>query len=558
MRSIYCIIVFLLFCLSGIKAQMSKFDSNWKEQVQNIVDRYEGQPGLALGITESDQIIYKGFSGFANLDYDISIDQNTVFDIASLSKQITVYCIYLLEAEGKLNLDAPITEYVAGMPDYDEGPITIRHLIHHTSGLRSYLKIKHMVDQTWDGNYSNDDCMELLTKQQKLNFQPGERHAYSNSGYVLLAEIIAKVSGQSLTDFAKENVFDPIGMKKSFFSEDRNEVVKHRAIGYAHNGNDYERMHFFDSKVIGDGGLHTTLDDLLLWSLFFREGLDNKNQVVHNMLNKGRLLDGTELSYAGGLIHNAISGMPTLGHSGEWAGFRSIQIRFVDEKVSFTLLSNNAEINLWGILYEVIGILYPEDEEETKVTADNSQEIKHDESGTLDQQMDLYALEGNFFNPIEGYTRKLKVIDNSLHYVRSNSVSTRLVAKGDHLFSFAGADHVTLNVNPSAQKMTLNIAGSAPIQFKAYEPIEYTDSELLNFEGTYYSEELDLTYSVKVDSNTLALHKGNSRIAVFNPVMKEIFNEVHFGYLKFNREDGNITGFTVNDETVRDILFVRI
>ncbi|MDQ3174353.1 MAG: beta-lactamase family protein [Acidobacteriota bacterium] len=189
-------------------------------------------PGCALGVIKDGRMIYKRGYGMANLDYDIPISSSSVFYIASTSKQFTAASIALLAKQGKIWLDDPIRRY---MPELSElyNPVTIRHLIHHTSGIRDYLTLMSIAAIRTENIYTDEDVIELLSRQKALNFKPGDQHFYSNSGYLLLSMIVKRVTGKSLRQFADENIFKPLGMKNTHFHDDRTMIVKNRAISYA-------------------------------------------------------------------------------------------------------------------------------------------------------------------------------------------------------------------------------------------------------------------------------------------------------------------------------------
>jgi len=189
-------------------------------------------PGAALAIIKDGEIIYKRGYGMVNLEHNIPITTTSVFRIGSTSKQFTASCIAILSLQGKISLDDDIRKYVPELPRY-ERPITIRHLVHHTSGIRDYLTLAEIAALMDDHFYTPEDSVELLGRQKKLNFLPGEEHIYSNSGYFLMGVIVERESGKSLNDFAQEHIFKPLGMKDTHFHDDHTMVVKKRADGYS-------------------------------------------------------------------------------------------------------------------------------------------------------------------------------------------------------------------------------------------------------------------------------------------------------------------------------------
>jgi len=241
-----------------------------------------GSPGCALGVIRDGQLIYKRGYGMANLEYDIPISPTSVFWIASTSKQFTAFSVALLARQGKLSLDDDIRRYLPEMPPYQR-PVTIRHLIHHTSGFRDYLVLKHMAGIPTEDVHSDEDIFHLmarqtdedvlafLARQKELNFAPGDAHLYSNSNYLLLAHIVKRVSGKSLREFAEEYIFKPLGMTNTHFQDDLTQLVRNRAVGYSPRagGGFVSVVTNFDR--VAPAGVLTTVEDLLLWDRNFYE-----------------------------------------------------------------------------------------------------------------------------------------------------------------------------------------------------------------------------------------------------------------------------------------------
>jgi len=266
-------VVFLVCFHGGEASQAQESDERYKRVDTLFVDwERTASPGCALAIVQDGKIIYKQGYGMANLDHDIPIKPNTVFRIGSISKQFTASSILILNERGKLSLDDNIRKYLPEMPEY-KWPITIRHLIHHTSGIRDYESLQYLSGEHDDqGEHHNDDIMELVACQKVLNFKPGDQYLYSNSGYTLLAVIVERVCGRSIGQFVKDNIFIPLGMQSTFIYENNRAVVKNRATGYGRVDG-----HFFVDETLnestGDGGVFTTVEDFYLWDQNF---YDNK------------------------------------------------------------------------------------------------------------------------------------------------------------------------------------------------------------------------------------------------------------------------------------------
>jgi CubicO group peptidase (beta-lactamase class C family) len=303
-------------------------------------------PGCALGIIKDGTLIYRRGYGMANLEYDIPITSKSIFRIGSTSKQFVAMCMALLQEEGKLSLDDSLRKFLPRMPKYAE-EITIRHLIHHTSGIRDYLTLVELAGLRENDYFTDAEVVDLLARQKELNFQPGEQHLYSNSGYFLLSQIVKKASGKSLREYAEKKIFHPLGMKRTHYHDDHTEIVKNRASGYAKKKGGGFVISMTTLPMIGDGGVFTCVEDLFLWeSNFYDNRLGKRGQaLIEEIQTPGVLNSGEKLDYAFGLDIGEYKGLKVISHGGSFAGFRADMIRFPQERFSVICLANLSDFN---------------------------------------------------------------------------------------------------------------------------------------------------------------------------------------------------------------------
>lgn len=300
-------------------------------------------PGCTLAVIHEGEIVYKRGYGLANLEYRIPNTPSTVFDIGSVSKQFTAACALLLEFQNKLSLDDDIKKY---LPELSyQHRITLRHLIHHTSGIPDYLELMSLAGMPFYNDYPEAQIIDLIARQP-LIFTPGQHHLYSNSGYFLLAEIVARASGQSLNDFATEHIFKPLGMNSTQFYDDHARIVKNRAIGYTDTEQGFVTEHYkFD--FVGDGAVHTTVEDLFLWDQnFYDNELEGGQGFIDTMLTTGKLNNGKDTGYAFGLYVTTYDNQPCVFHNGGWAGYMSEFARLPNQKFSVIILNNQTDTDL--------------------------------------------------------------------------------------------------------------------------------------------------------------------------------------------------------------------
>ena len=335
-------------------------------------------PGCSLGVVRDGELVLATGYGSADLDHGIPNGPATVFRIASVSKQVTAGAVALLAIRGDLDLDAPVRRYIPEFPDYPDAP-TVRHLVHHTSGVREYLTIMSLAGYRDDDSYGNPEALAAIARQRELVFSPGDRQLYSNSGYILLGEIVARVSGQSLRDFAEANFFGPLGMTRTHFHDDHNEIVPSRATGYApvrRGGANPDPAAAGDARadgqgdafeisvttldVVGDGGVFTSVEDWAAWDRNLSEGTVGGPEWVALMHRRGVLNSGDTISYAFGLSHGEHGGLATVGHTGSWVGYRTAMSRYPEAGHSFVAFCNRSRIGP-ARLIERVAEVYLED-----------------------------------------------------------------------------------------------------------------------------------------------------------------------------------------------------
>jgi CubicO group peptidase (beta-lactamase class C family) len=257
--------------------------------------------------------------------------------------------------DGKLSLDDEVRKWIPELPDYG-APVTIRQLLHHTSGIRDYLTLMSLRFTSFDGVTTDRDALELIVRQKELNFPPGSEHLYSNSGYFLLGEIVKRASGQSLRVFATQRIFAPLGMTASHFHNDHTMIVPLRATAYAPRGTGYAvSMSGFEQT--GDGAVHTSIDELLAWDNNFYTPKVGGQRLIADLHVRGVLNKGDTITYARGLMLGEQRGLRTVSHGGSWAGYRAELLRFPAQHTSIAVLCNVANGNPSGRARRVADVL---------------------------------------------------------------------------------------------------------------------------------------------------------------------------------------------------------
>ena len=306
------------------------------------------RPGAAVGVISNGEVVHRAGYGTAHLDHAVPITPETVFDIASISKQFGAMAALLLESEGNLDLDADVRGYVPELPDFG-AVITARHLIHHTSGIRDWPHTMALGGIGFTDVISFEKILRMLYHQRAINFPPGSEYAYSNTAYNLLARVIEVQSGMTFRDYTESRIFAPLGMTRTHFSDDYLEVVPGRAESYAKvtGGEGFQRMPN-QLTALASSSLHTTIDDFILWMRNYETGQVGGQEMLHTMVQQGVLTNGDTLDYAHGLTVTDYRGLPTFGHGGSWVGYRTSFVRFPEQNLSIAVFCNVSDCDPAG------------------------------------------------------------------------------------------------------------------------------------------------------------------------------------------------------------------
>ncbi len=313
------------------------------------------RPGGSIGVMKDGEIIYAKGHGMASLEHDIKNSANTKYNIASVSKQFTAYAMLLLESQGKLSVDDEIHKFFPELADFGND-ITIRHMVHHTSGFRSLHALLIMAGWRGSDRRTNEDLLRFMQNQKELNFEPGAEYLYCNTGYILMAEIVEKVTGQDFITWMDENVFEPLGMDDTYVEADYTAIVPNNAhsYNYARDENAY-RFSVPYWGYIGSGNIHTTIFDLLKWQQHINNPPTNHADMIAKMFNKGVLNSGDTLNYAYGInINEDYKGERTWGHGGSIGGFRASIVSIPEQNLNVVVLTNHSNAGAGGKAYAVI------------------------------------------------------------------------------------------------------------------------------------------------------------------------------------------------------------
>ncbi len=554
LRTVVFVITFL--SISTLSATTQEQGNGIAAEVDKIFAQYDKpvSPGCALAVIKNNQIIYKRGYGMADLDHDVAIKPDTPFHVASVSKQFTAFSILLLAQQGKLSLDDKVQKYITELREFDH-PITIRHLLHHTSGLRDQWNLLIMSGtRLGEDVVRDDDILDLVSRMKELNFKPGDQHLYCNTGYTLMAFIVKRVSGQSLREFAEANIFKPLGMTRTVFRDDHAIVVKGQAYAYGPGPNSSFKLSVPNYDTVGASSLVTTVEDLAKWDQNFYDKKVGGDWVIEQMHIRGQLNNGEQLSYARGLAIGTYKGLNVVEHSGGDAGYRSHLMRFPDQRFSVACLCNSGVTNPSLFARRVADIYLAKE----LAAPPPSPASTAPPAITLSEQQ-LNAKVGAYWDSKLEEIGRVSLKDGKLQ-LSISGMNAPLVPMDANRFRAEGPPIEAVfesSAQGAATKLTVNVEGRAPLVFNAVSPAD--TSKLSEYEGTYYSDEIDSTYRVMLKDDKLVVTRKKFAPTPLTPAFRDAFSSLSIlGTFRFTRDAQNrVNGFRLSAGRIRNFRFVK-
>ena len=490
--------------------------------------------------------------GQADLEHAAPLTPATILETGSLAKQFTAAAIVLLAQDGKLNLDDDIRRFLPETPDYGT-PITIRHLLNHTSGLREQWSLLAL---TGNGPgvqaHTNAMILDLASRQKSLNFTPGAEFLYTNTNYALAAIIVERASGTSLQAFTRQRLFEPLGMGHTQWREDFRTVVPGRASAYAPDDAGFVANMPFTS-VYGNGGLLTTVGDLLLWNAFLDKpaALPGGPALVATLQTPGRLSSGAPLEYALGLEITRDHGRRLVAHSGSTAGYKSWLGRYPDEGISIALMCNNGGVDPVALGEKIAAqALLAAGRAPTAVSAPKA-------IAAVQAPKDLTPYQGLFRDPVRGDLIRLVAVGGQLTLTRGGSQT--LTPLGENRFQTTDGGVIAFPGKGGGGTFSLTRAGVTQT-FAAVQPAATDTAALADYVGTYYSAELDTRIIVARQGDGLVMRQRFAVEWPLAPSFADAFTTRLRGVTTFvfaRDAAGKVTGFGAWAGGARNVAFVR-
>ncbi|MCX6629673.1 MAG: serine hydrolase [Candidatus Solibacter sp.] len=500
------VLALALLLVPSIPAQKLTPPPDARGRVDRIFSRFNRNngPGCAVAASLEGAAALSVAYGMADLEHDVPLRPDSIFEAGPVSKQFTAAAVLLLAQQGKLSLDDAVRKYVPELPDYG-APLTIRHLLHHTSGLRDWGSVEAIAG--WPRTtraYTHAHVLDILSRQRALNYPPGAEYSYSNSGYNLAAILVARVAGKPFAEFTRDAIFTPLAMNSTSWRDDFHRIVKGRAIAYSENNGAFRQLMPFED-VHGNGGMLTTVGDLLKWNQNFTTATVGGSTFVARQLQQPKLTDGRTIAYAAGLMVLHYKGRNEVSHSGTTAAYNAWLGRYPDHGLSVAVLCNSSAANGTQLGHAVADIFLGD--------APPAQPATRTVSA-----------------PKPGMYRSLR--DHSVVQVTADSPN-----------EFAG----------DRMRAPGEIDGGT--WYERVEPWTPAPADLAALTGEYLSDEAEVTLRVALENARLVVHRRPNASIPLTPTYKDAFNS-SLGVVRFLRDSyGAVTGLSVSESRVWDLRF---
>ena len=515
-------------------------------------------PGCALGVYQDGAIRYARGYGLASLEHSVPISPRTVLDVGSISKQFTAMAMLLLAKDGKLSLEDPIRKIFPEMPAYADR-ITWRRALSQTSGLRDLWSMWGQTGRSFAGD--TVDALNVITHSAEPNYEPGERYLYTNTGWILAAQAVYRLTGKTLAQFAEERIFGPLAMRDTRFLVDRAAIIPNLAESYSPDDKSYRvQRNNYDGAIMGAGGIHTTVEDFGRWLNNYDAATVGGPDIIATMTTPTRLTDGSPaisapgLAYAIGLTAGTLRGLRVVAHGGAWGGFRGHFLRFPDQHMAVATFCNLTTAGPDSLAQKVAAI-YLGDRMEPDTVAAWAAALAAAPRAAV-PAAELRRLAGVWHNVDRGEVRRTRMAADTL--VSDGTPRTAYLPLGGDRFRTDGATEVRFEGDgPAPARMVVRTA-AGPVTFARADSVALDPAALAEYAGDYRSDEVEVTHTWKVEKGQLAVYAGYRRLGILEPSYRDGFTRAGSVIDVVRNRKGRITGFLVEAGRVRHLRFTRV
>lgn len=537
-------------------------DGEFEAQIDALFsDIGPGSPGVSVALVKNGNVVFKKSYGLADIGHGIPITSRTVFDTASLAKQFTGFAIAKLATYRLLSLEDNPRKYIPELPDWAD-TVSIAQLVHHTAGIPDWPYVFQVGGvRLRDDEIGVDDILRYVYGQEATDFEPGSRMAYSNAGYSLLAEIVARLSDRTFPEWMSENVFAPLEMDDTLVRASHRQVIANLARPYFIEG-DNVTTPANQLTAFGSSSVFSTVDDLLAWVDLFDSGRLEMQGVLELMRTPGRLNDGSATNYAYGLGVLRHRGLDFIAHNGEWLGYSSTLQRYPEHKAAVIVLSNSSRHDASALGSKLAGLLMADSfHEPAPPTEQEAAGAEVSEGAWSDAVLEEFT--GKFaLGAIPGYVITIRQENDSLLISSGDLSQVRLVRQDASRFRLADGDiTVRFERAPDGSVDTLILNRGGEYAASRIEPFVVESERIDGYAGRYYSVMLDTSYFLEnVDGVLTVTHPWTGSFEL-QPMAADRFGEgpSYFSGASFIRDDdGLVSAMRVTAEGIDGVLFERM
>ncbi|GAA0356963.1 hypothetical protein GCM10009092_21490 [Bowmanella denitrificans] len=511
--------------------------------------------GCGVGIWSGEALVFSGAKGYANVEHKVPITANTVFDIASISKQFTASAILLLSQQGKISLQDNIRKYIPEMPKYEK-EILIKDLLNHTSGIRNFTSLLELEGIGFSQPISKADILALIARQTDVEFPSGESFKYTNSGYFLAAMIIERVTGLSLGQFTKRHIFDSLSMTNTRFLEEHDTIISDRADAYSKTINFY-RKNTPKLNMAGPGGLLTSINDISKWNKNFSSGKVGGKKLIKLLEKKGQLNSGMLIPYGYGIWVLGDGDDVSYEHNGAWGGYRSVYSRSPSSGMSIAIFCNIDDVDIYSLLQELKSIALHSEHIVSSELAELSK-IKE-----LSKQIMDFTRKAGVYE-LDGIEKILFFEDGGRFFLVSYQLGMEeIFPLQDNVFHIPnrGIKINFLNGFDESHSLARWIwpSGDETALYKKTE-VKLTDEEVLNFAGDFFSKDMLFTYKFVSENGQLyAIHPKLPKVHLI-PIGQGRFlgNKQHLLSMEGRNISRDTTEIRINAFDLQELVFEKV
>lgn len=505
-------------------------------------------PGCVALVIKNGRTVHSRGYGMADLEHRVPLTAASVLNVGSLAKQFTATAAALLDREGRLSLDDDVRRHVPELPQYSR-PITIRDLIHHTSGLRDYYFLLRLKEPRLQHVLGNDDVLSLLGRQEGLNSSPGDEFLYTNSGYVALSTVIERAAGQPMTSYVEQAIFRPLGMTSARFVDEAGLLIPHRAEGYRRTAAGSVLRSPVTHGRVGDAGLWMTIGDLAKWIANFELPKAGDGAFIERITTPATLRDGSPTGYAFGLVVDHALGEQRIRHSGETAGYRADLLMLPPRRLAVAVLCNVADARP-SVAADRIAELFG-----VRRTTNASLALRTAETTNYGEVSDL---PGVYFDRQREIVRRVELRDGKLFFGSTHGSARMLVPVGEQAFMIKDTnEETTVRFIRDGNDPALEITSiSAPRSLFHRVPTA-DDHSKTEHAGSFWSAEIEERYEILLIDGQMHLRRTGRSDVVLEPAFLDAYHAPGVGLIRFSREADEVSGFLISTPRARRVRFSR-